>query len=338
MMKKRMVLFVLVMFSACVSSTARDAGAISIDEPQHLAVNPQPVAIPVPVPVPTPTVEPVSEVRLVDGNAHDYLPHEVHPYLHAATAVTLAPHMYPDATSFLPGVRRLFFSSFNRNFTEARLIRLVGERWEELHGVVILVLSRICVSEANWLHDELKDPNDDVNHAELDCPAIYRVLRRTRARGETLIGTMRRHVHYVTEQWEPHSPRTQWLVELNADNTRPPHFQATDSEGRPLNWDRDYRPRWIAMQQFVTELIAGEHLGPCADAPIIAWGGRCDDEGGACDDHLAEDRGLVPYEHCGLEASGGRHPANRFWCRPGEEGCDPLPVEEPEVEVVAEVD
>jgi len=335
-MKKRMVLFAVVMLS-CTGSMARDAGVIVDDEPQPLAVAPQPVVpAPAPIEVPVPVADPVVEEHLVVDSTQ-YMPHEIHSYIHVATPVSLAPHMYPDATSLLPGVRRRFLSSFNRGFEEDRLIRLIGEDWEELRAVTVLVLSRICVSEANWLHDDIKDPNDDVNHAELDCPAIYRVLRRTRARGETLIGTMRRHVHYVTEQWEPHSPRTQWLVELNAEGTRPPHFQATDSGGRPLNWDRDYRPRWMAMQQFVSELLDGEHLGPCADAPIIAWGGRCDDEGGACDDHHAEDRGLVPYEHCGLEASGGRHPANRFWCRPGEDGCDPPPQEIiPQVEVVME--
>jgi hypothetical protein len=231
----------------------------------------------------------------------------------ARTPVQLAPSFH-DMRMFseLPHERRAARALFSR--TEPEEFNLRGNR--ELRELTVLVFSRLCVSEANWVHDDRLDHrHPDQNHAERDCPAIYRVLRRTRRTGQTLIGIMREHSRYSTEEWAPRGPRTRWIVQLQLNDRRPTNFPATDSEGRPLNWERDYLPRWQAVQALTRRLLAGRDLGPCANAPIIAWGGRCDDEGGACDDHIAERRGLVPYD-CG-------ETANRFWCRPGTPGCQP---------------
>lgn len=231
--------------------------------------------------------------------------------------VRMAPSFYPECFDDLPRVRRAARARFSR--TEPEMFNLRRDR--ELTDITVLVLSRLCVSEANWIHNERYDGTAaaDNNHAELDCPAIYQVLRRTRRSGETLLGAIRWHAHYVTEEREPRGARMRWIVNLQLNNRRPHGFPAD------LNWERDYRPRWEQMQEFVRSLLRGENLGVCAGAPIITWGGRCDDPEGACDDHLAERRGLVPYEMCG-------DTANRFWCRPGTAGCPELVVEEPATE------
>lgn len=164
----------------------------------------------------------------------------------------------------------------------------------QLLNLTALVIARTCVSEANWGVE--------------DCQAIYRVVRRNRGPTETLMGSLRRHSRYTSEQWVPRSRRTRWVVELNLEGTRPPSFP------EELNWERDYLPRWQGVLALAHRMLAGRDLGVCARAPIMAWGGRCDVEAGACDDHIARSRGLVPYERCG-------ETANRFWCRPGSPGC-----------------
>lgn len=241
--------------------------------------------------------------------------------MHRATRVTSAPSFYPGYDSTDPEERRAFGRLYSPSWPEINNLR----RDPELLDTTVLVFSRLCVSEANWIHNPCEpgeaacDTIPDQNRAELDCPLIYQVVRHTRARGETLMGTLRRHTHYVTEQWVPRSPRTRWIVNLNLENTRPAGFPAG------LNWERDYQPRWIAIQELTRQLFAGHHLGPYAGAPIIAWGGRCEDVGGACDDHIAEARGLVPFE------TGPT--ANRFWCRPGHAGCpDPSAPTQPTAE------
>lgn len=288
-----------------------------------------------------PTVSDDAEAPMVSDRTHDDPPEaeeeteaeepEVVPVLSVPvvrrSAVEEAPSFYMDYFDPLPIPRRRAQALFSR--TEPEEFNLRGH--DDLREVIVLVLSRLCVSEANWIHDERFDHSaPGQNHAELDCPAIYRVLRRTRADGETLLGTMRRHAHYVTEEREPHRPRMRWISQLQLSGRRPAAFPVNDRDGNPLNWERDYQPRWLAMQAFVRSLLRDENLGPCASAPIITWGGRCDVAGGACDDHLAVRRGLVPYELCG-------DTANRFWCRPGTPGC-PMPAAEVVVEPVTTVE
>lgn len=225
------------------------------------------------------------------------------------TAVQAAPSFYNDYFSELRGERRR--ARFSR--TEPEIMNLRGD--PELEAVTVLVLARLCLSEANWLHDDRLDRGaPGANHAELDCPAIYQVLRHTRSSGQTLLGAIRGHAHYVTEARTPRGPRMRWIVQMQLEGRRPHDFPATDRNGNPLNWERDYRPRWLALVEFVRGLLRGEHLGPCAGAPISAWGGRCDVPGGACDDGFARRRGLVPYERCG-------DTANRFWCNPRSAAC-----------------
>jgi hypothetical protein len=244
------------------------------------------------------------------------------------THVQEALGVYSDCFSELPARRHTCRRQFNRRMGEAALIRRMGNSNHDLLDVTRLVLGRIILSEANWAHDERRDRYfPEQNHAEIDAPAIYQVLRHTRRNGETLLGAMRRHAPHVSEARAITGRLTQrrmaWVSHLQLNCNEPSGFPALDHDGAPMQWGRDYRPRCESLFVLAQRLLDGgaDVLGPWADAPLVTWGGRCEDAAGACDDHLAAHRGLVPFE-----APSGPLTANRFWCRPGP-GCEGPPLE-----------
>jgi hypothetical protein len=179
-----------------------------------------------------------------------------------------------------------------RSWPESRIISAdpTIENHNELLELTTLVLARIAISEAAW-------------DFEADLPAIYQVIRRNRGDTETLINAMRNHSRIVSEVWAPSRDRERWLTELNLDLTRPAHFPAELSDHA---WEVRYREQWAAALRLARALIEGRVDGTPCPVPVAAWGGRCDDVAGACDDHRALRRGLVPVEACGRTA-------NRFW-------------------------
>jgi len=146
----------------------------------------------------------------------------------------------------------------------------------------VLVLARICVSEAGW-------------EGERDCQGIFQVLRNVRRNNETFMGIMRRASRVVSEMWEPTTTRHRWLVNLDLEGTRPDGFPPE------LDWERHYRHRWMKVIDYARALIEGKvYARPCRGA-VIAWGG-------AMDDYLALRRNLV-RANCG-------DTENTFWKRP----------------------
>lgn len=291
----------------------RDAGPVV---EHHLAIP----DLPLPLPPPSTEMPRVHRVVHVDPR----------------TPVQLAPGFYTacfgESTQERSTCRRLF----NRVIPETDLMRRYRTETPGLADITKLVLGRVILSEVNWPHDEhLDHANPDDNHAEVDAPLIYQVLRHTRRRGETLLGAMRRHAPHVSEARPIPTPerhrRMIWVTELQLDCDRPAHFERTDAAGNPLNWERDYRPRCEALFALAQRLLDGdaEVVGPWTNAPLVTWGGRCETEEGACDDENGWARGLVPFD------TGDT--ANRFWCRPGVDGC-PVPPEVVEEPATAEVE
>lgn len=214
---------------------------------------------------------------------------------------------------------------FNRTISETALMRRFREGHPDLPAITKLVLGRIILSEVNWLHDERRDRYfPDQNHAERDAPAIYQVFRHTRRTGETLLGAMRRHSPHISEvraiTGHLTDRRMVWIARLQLDCNRPTGFPATDRAGNPIDWDDDgYRERCENLFIYAQRLLDGDsEVVAWTDAPLVTWGGRCETPEGACDDDNGWARGLVPFE------TGDT--ANRFWCRPGVEGC-PVPAE-----------
>lgn len=267
------------------------------------------------LPLPAPPPEEVEEVNVVHRHVEP-----------RRTAVQEAAGFYVECFGEPNPAWRRCRRLFNRTISETELMRRYRESTPGLPDVTRLVLGRIILSEANWPHDERRDRYfPEQNHAEIDAPAIYQVLRHTRRRGETLLGAMRRHSPHVSEavalEGRHLERRMAWITQLQLSCDRPSRFPATDRQGNAISWDDDgYRERCENLFVLAQRLIDGDAdaLGPWTHAPLVTWGGRCETEEGACDDSLGYARGLVPFE------TGDT--ANRFWCRPGAVGC-PVPTE-----------
>jgi len=193
--------------------------------------------------------------------------------------------------------------------TRARLWAIPAE---ETATATATALLRVCTSEADFDGDR-------------DCVGIWEVVQNVRSRGcrrevlpritecgsdgETALSALRRLQRVVLGMVPPRSLRSRWIGELELDCRRPPSFP--EGEAR---WDARERPRCERLVELVRELASGESARRVTrGAWAIAWGGRCEDAGGACDDPLACARGLARIP--------GTATRNAFWCRPGSQGC-----------------
>lgn len=316
-MKKRLIAMALLTVVSCVGVFGTGTTISSSADTRDLVNTPEPVEeVPPEVAAPVSEVAEVAETPPILGGIPTLI----------RSNVEMAPSFYVDCFSTIPRQRHSCRARFSRSNPEIENLRL--GRTPGLTEVTRLVLARIIVSEANWIHDDHRDAIDDHNHAELDAGLLYQVLRYTRRSGETLLGAMRRHSPHVSEARPIPSRRNHarmtWVRELQLNRHRPYHFP------EDLNWTRDYQPRWEAVLALAQSLLEGDAdaLGPYVGAPIITWGGRCEDRHGACDDRIAVGRGLVPFE------TGAT--ANRFWCRPGATGCTGAPLVLGEVPATSE--
>ncbi len=210
---------------------------------------------------------------------------------------------YAEAFHEYPARRRRWLRTWNRNRPESEIIG----RDRELYLATKVLLAKVCFHESNWICDPRREQcgiEGNRNTAQLDCPAIYRVLRTTRRTGETLLGAMRRHSPRVSEVRETHRARTRWVIALGPDARRPRGFPSD------LNWRRDYAERWTALLALADRLLRGIEPEGCSRARLLTWGGRCEDAHGACDDHVAIARGLRRAD-CGPTS-------NAFWCAEGD--------------------
>lgn len=176
-------------------------------------------------------------------------------------------------------------------------------------------LLRICVSEAGWRSAE----------ALQDCVWIWQVVQNVRSRScsthyhrefmtcngdeETNLSAMRRLAGGVLDESKARSARQRFISHLDLSCERPLHFPRGDS------WERNLKAPCERMAREVRAIVRlkGDRRLTGGAIPI-AWGGRCEDSRGACDDELACRRGLARIE---------TKTANAFWCRPGTVGCSP---------------
>jgi hypothetical protein len=186
---------------------------------------------------------------------------------------------------------------------------------DEQEGAVAEALLRICISEAAGAED--------------DCRMIWEVLRNIRSRrcdrarirritecedgvGETMLSAMRRASGWVLGAVPPRTKRQRWVSQLKLSCERPRSFPGTQAM-----WGRWYGVRCPRTAKLVLGLVDGSDRAhaPTKKARAIAWGGRCEDEGGACDDPIACARGLARIP--------GLRTKNAFWCLPGTPHCSP---------------
>lgn len=75
-------------------------------------------------------------------------------------------------------------------------------------------------------------------------------------------------------EWLLNGPRRAWIRALTSTAAEPEHWPAN------ARWE-DHAPAWLAVYEAAQAFLAGETLNPCPEAEH--YGGRCDDEKGACD-------------------------------------------------------
>jgi hypothetical protein len=195
----------------------------------------------------------------------------------------------------------------------------------ETDDAVVTGLLRICTSEQQG--------------SVPDCVGIWQVLNNIRSRscnrsytqlitecdesGETLLSAMGRASRYVVGVVEPKHRRQRWIARLKTDCEMPRYFGADVRrycKGRDLEecaqqiWETQHRSDCESTVKLARGLVSGKRPRRITRATVIAWGGRCEDPGGACDDQLACGRGLARVPH--LEKDEPGKPANAFWCRP----------------------
>lgn len=174
---------------------------------------------------------------------------------------------------------------------------------------VVNGLLRICVSEAGFEGAE-------------DCIGIWQVVGNVRSRtcdrqrirritecdgnGETVLSAMRRLSKTTMGVVAPRTRRQRWIAGITPECEKPNGFPSD------VDWE-NYRGKCEDLVALVRDLVTGTEQRRLTRAPIIAWGGRCEVEGGACDDAIACSRGLARVPDTDT--------ANAFWCRPGSKGC-----------------
>jgi len=198
-----------------------------------------------------------------------------------------------------------------------------GKIWnvpvEESHDALLTALLRVCIAEADG------DPQD--------CAGIWQVVKNNRRRscdrgmirritecvegeGETYMSALRRHQRHVLGMIKARNKRAVWISKLTPDCEMPEGYPESEN-----HWDSHYGskvcPQAVAD---VRQLIAGKlpesrpgHRVRWLPGRPVTWGGRCEANGGACDDRIACARGLARIP--------GTDTLNAFWCRPGAAGC-----------------
>jgi len=178
-------------------------------------------------------------------------------------------------------------------------------------------LLRICMSENGGVSD-----NDCIGQWQVAHNIRSRTCDRRRTRitecddqGETILSAMRRLGRHVMGMVAPRNYRQRWTREITLDCETPPSYHLDD-----VRWQTIDQPHCLHTAELVRELVRERDQGlPLRSVTgreePVGWGGRCDVQGGACDDWHACRRGLASIETDTL---------NRFWrrARPGE--VDPI--------------
>jgi len=179
---------------------------------------------------------------------------------------------------------------------------------DEMEGAVVTGLLRICTSEAEGLENDCIGIWQVLNNIRVrSCNrGMYRLITECDDDGETMLSVMRRAQRFALGVVPARSLRSRWIAEMETTCDMPPSYPDSAE-----TWERNHRRHCERTVALARNLIAGDYER-ITGANVIAWGGRCEDDTGACDDRLACSRGLARVELT---------TANAFWCRPGSTGC-----------------
>lgn len=242
-------------------------------------------------------------------------------------------------------------SAYAAGYGHVAAVDLFADQWDLLklsqNEAEATALHRICAREVSW-------------NSLQDCLGFYQVVESTRSRRcdntriasvpmgrrisqcrdkstgevfsvspntrrdnaeETMLSAFRRHSARSVGALPPKWPSRRWVQELSLDCQKPRSWP------RRWPWNDHVIDKCKASAKQATRLAAD---GGRLFAGVLprAWGGRCENEGGACDDHIACSRGMARIPSDTL---------NAFWCNVGEKGCsatiDPVCMDLPKKDV-----
>lgn len=195
--------------------------------------------------------------------------------------------------------------------TRSRLWNVPVDETEE---TVITGLLRICTAEQEASEEDCRGIWQVINNIRIrscDRQMIRRITECDEA-GETLLSVMRRAQRFALGVVPPRSRRSRWISEMTTECNQPESYP----ESLAI-WDRRHRRHCERTVTLARGLVSGEDTDRITGARVIAWGGRCEDPRGACDDPIACSRGLVRVR--GLETH------NAFWRRSrGPDDIEPI--------------
>lgn len=152
-------------------------------------------------------------------------------------------------------------------------------------------LLRVCIAEAGF-------GNED------DCVGIWHVVNNVAAkRGWEFEEALRKMHPILRTPKRQLNPRLRWIADLDMSCAKPRGIRMPDSR-----WEENFQRKCLITASIVSDLVAGKIYDPEFEK-AIAWGGRCEDDFGACDDHVGCARGLGRIK---------TKTANAFWSRGGD--------------------
>jgi hypothetical protein len=182
----------------------------------------------------------------------------------------------------------------------------------------ILGLHRIGGTEVEWMSE-----NDIIGIWQVagavrsrSCNrALIRQITECDADGETMISALRRLSSRAMGVLPPSHSRQRWIRNVDLSCVEPEGFPAGRSWTTPVGRGRpSLQEGCQTMAEVVRGLVTGRDTRRVTGAATpIAWGGRCEVDGGACDDRMACRRGLARIPNTGTQ--------NALWCRVGTRGC-----------------
>lgn len=219
--------------------------------------------------------------------------------IEARSAEVLKTHKLAPKTVERRHVRRWAWKSPSEAIAAVWNVSELASQEKAVEGLL-----RICTSEQEGSRE--------------DCVGIWQVLVNVRSRscyrgyrtlitecdekGETMISVMRRASRYVVGAEPAKYARQRWISNMTVDCEMPKGFPRSQRI-----WDRNHKRHCERTVKLARDLVIKEKRYRLTRARVIAWGGRCEDPRGACDDPIACRRGLA--------RAPGLKTANAFWCK-----------------------
>jgi hypothetical protein len=138
---------------------------------------------------------------------------------------------------------------------------------------------------------------------------------------ETHLSALRRLSRFAMGMVPARRARQTWIRAVEATCEEPEGFPSRRNWAGRARGGLSLQERCQRAAELARRLVTGSlRRSVTGRATPIAWGGRCEVNGGACDDPLACRRGLARIPDT--------QTSNALWCRLGSRGCPPPVIQE----------